>query len=448
MKKKLLSFLMLFVLLPLSSCGDEGPIFTKGDGSESNPYIIETSDQIRRLCDIFYTEPENYFKANYLLANDIDLSGFPISSIGSNFEYPFNGVFDGGGHKISGYSIGKYVKNAGLFAILGDEAVVKNLNVYVDFSRGGVGYNAGAIAGTTSSGSLIENCEVVGRMEYDVNTFSSKSVETSMNVYSDYPCYTSAVGGIVGVNAGTIKNCKSSIQLSGDIVGGICGTSCGKVISCETSNSSFKGRDIVGGIVGYSFNSNVTYSSALNVEGKTSQIFGGIIGVANYSTEVNCCQFVGKANLVKSQYQYSVGSVIGKTVTRILNAGLIKEITKAFTTIKNTISSFICNISNENKCVIAVPETTSAFTASSNCIAFISLSNKERQSNVEIKSTIKTNEIYVPSYYQHKTDSEYLFGQENISAIATKLGQQESDFIKIENSEIYGYYLKNITKES
>lgn len=441
---------MLLVLLPLSSCGDEGPIFTKGDGSETNPYIVETSDQVRRLCDIFYTEPENFYKAHYLLANDIDLSGFPITSIGSNSTYPFNGVFDGAGHKISGYSIGKYVKNAGLFAILGEEAVVKNLSVSVDFSRSGKGYNAGAIAGTTSKGSLIENCEVTGTMKYTVTTSDSLQLVNSINVYGNYPVYANVVGGVVGVNNGTIRNCKTSISLSGDIIGGICGSSSGEIDSCETNNTSLKGRDIVGGLIGYGFNTSISYSSALNIEAQSSQAFGGIIGVANFRCKVKSCQFAGKINFEKSQYEYKVGSIIGQSIT---NTNVydgwhtILDLSRVCS-VATSISSLVCNVPNGNKCYIGVPESTLTLVSSTKTIGFISLANQDKQANIDIAKGSANSMVYVPDYYQNKKDGHNLLGQESVSVMASYLGQQESDFVKIENSEIYGYYLKNITKES
>jgi len=66
-----------------------------GDGTEENPYLIYTKDDLNQIR----FNPEAY----YLLKNDITLTENwnPIGTIGN----PFRGGFDGGNHKINGLTI-------------------------------------------------------------------------------------------------------------------------------------------------------------------------------------------------------------------------------------------------------------------------------------------------------------------------------------------------------
>ena len=91
----------------------------------------------------------------YILTGDIALTDewTPIGSA----EEPFTGVFDGGGHKISGLRIESTEDGVGFFGFLGDGAEIRNLSLEAVLVMGGDG--VGALAGI-SGAAKFENCFV------------------------------------------------------------------------------------------------------------------------------------------------------------------------------------------------------------------------------------------------------------------------------------------------
>ncbi|MGI6425198.1 MAG: fibronectin type III domain-containing protein [Tepidanaerobacteraceae bacterium] len=83
--------------------------FAGGDGSEEEPYLIETVDQLNNVRNYLGKEnSDKHFKLNANLNLDVapynsDTGWQPIGTSAS----PFTGTFDGGGHTISGLTIDK-----------------------------------------------------------------------------------------------------------------------------------------------------------------------------------------------------------------------------------------------------------------------------------------------------------------------------------------------------
>lgn len=129
-----------------------------------------------------------------ILDNDIDLLGVEFYPIPT-----FSGVFDGGGHTIKNLKTATNGSHQGLFRYIQAEGTVKNLNV------------EGIVC-----------------------------PEGSQN----------QVGGIVGVNYGTIQSCSFSGTVKGlNHVGGICGENLGKVTLCK-ADGNIDGKRATGGIAG------------------------------------------------------------------------------------------------------------------------------------------------------------------------------------------------------
>ena len=182
--------------------------FVGGDGTEANPYLIETSEQLDAI--------RNNLSASYKLMNDIDLefatqdikgvfynSGNGWKSIGTSSK-PFTGTLDGnsysimnvygdcseddwdGDYKVDGFGI--FGTNAGTIKNLG----VYNCNLSTYDTIGGIaGVNNGSI----------EKSYVSGIIECSIH-----------------------VGGIVGSNNGIIQNCYNTASVLGQTkVGGIVG---------------------------------------------------------------------------------------------------------------------------------------------------------------------------------------------------------------------------------
>lgn len=126
--------------------------FGGGDGSQGNPYIISSIEQLNELSTNV-NNGNSYSSKYFRLDVDIDNSGKTFMTIGNtaNGNANFAGIFDGNGKKISNISGSK-----GLFRNL--KGTVKNLTVENFVSNGtSSDFNVGAIAGTTLSGAKIQN---------------------------------------------------------------------------------------------------------------------------------------------------------------------------------------------------------------------------------------------------------------------------------------------------
>ncbi|SCY37565.1 stalk domain-containing protein [Alkaliphilus peptidifermentans] len=141
----------------------------EGKGSEANPYIIATAEELAGLAALVNSETS--FANKYIrLANDINLAGKNWVMIGTN-ERRFVGHFDGNGHVIS--NLTSYSNNyewAGLFGWVGTgnaNVSIKNLGV-VDINMEGKVRGAGGLVAyltiTNFRSTVIENCFTSGRI--------------------------------------------------------------------------------------------------------------------------------------------------------------------------------------------------------------------------------------------------------------------------------------------
>ena len=219
-------------------------IFAGGSGTEGDPYLIATEEQLRDFAASL-TSKIDYTGKYVALANDISVSSAAWTPIGGS-QYLFNGTFDGRGYTINGLTLGAEDKPfaldnenlyIGLFGILGAKAVVKNVNLtnvafYTTYAAtaylGGI---AGITQGSTTSGdytgAIIDACSVSGIL-YLNNTKDNHFV-----------------GGLVGMQyKGATINSRVSIRAtgivdSGDLaeVGGLAGlNNRGLIANCWTDN--------------------------------------------------------------------------------------------------------------------------------------------------------------------------------------------------------------------
>ena len=192
MKKKLLSWALAAAMLlsfaaalPMTASADvtsgvDVAALTQGDAlSAQTSYVIRDWDGLVRLSELVRAGTD-FSGCRVYLTTDLNAAGKSFSTIGLySYPYetavPFNGLFDGQGHTISGLS-----GVQGLFGCIGKQGVVRNLTVASDLQAesyvGGVAvYNYG----------LVERC---------VNTGDISNTDK-----------TSAAGGLVGANYGTVR---------------------------------------------------------------------------------------------------------------------------------------------------------------------------------------------------------------------------------------------------
>jgi hypothetical protein len=286
--------------------------FAGGDGSAENPYKIATGAQ---LC-----LARKYLDSYFIQTADINISVFcendgwvPVGKyLGDGYEdYMFQGQYDGNGYTISGLKS----TGSGLFGAITKDAVLKNITLKsLDIKNERC---TGAIVNQNNG--LIKNCS------------SSGSITNSNS-----PC-EAHIGGLIGINYGTVIDCDSSMFISnnglGWDVGGIIGENissendkgnCGIIKDC-TFTGIIYGYNTTGGIVGsssYGTISNCTFSGSItNGYGGTKT--GGIVGEST-SDEISSCFSSG---IVKTTDPFTgglIGFSDGSTISNCYVTGKVK----------------------------------------------------------------------------------------------------------------------------
>lgn len=271
---KKLSYIVLFLILGMNITAQsvwdgKREAIRNGSGTENDPYLIENAQQ---LAWFVYTVNWDYAPwtndQHFLLTTDINLNGSPDnqwipigagpSASGSKY---FNGVIDGGFHKISGF----YIDNdnaigdknsmwessfAAFFVQLGNNATVKNL-----YLEGSV-TNDMKSAGFSGKNGIFEYCVADVDVESDKSTVAgfvamgNPTIEFSANL-GDIKGYQ-GVGGFIGMN-GIVRNCYNTGKIEGDdAVGGIAGRST-EIVNCYNVGEIVcgNGTNKKGGIVGF-----------------------------------------------------------------------------------------------------------------------------------------------------------------------------------------------------
>ena len=201
-------------------------------GSETTIYIT-TAQQLKQLADEVNAGDSKSDKT-YLLANDIDLSGYPNWTPIGRFDppddmLPFSGVFDGQGYSITGLKISGNEEARGLFGYTYCSAI-RNVVIRNPEIQGGD--KVGALVGHQAySSEGIENCAVIGGKIQGSNR--AGGLVGNMEESPIKNCYTTCeviatdyyAGGIVGAHkvGSGLENCYATGNVSGPNSGGIAG---------------------------------------------------------------------------------------------------------------------------------------------------------------------------------------------------------------------------------
>ena len=215
----------------------------EGEGTEASPWLIKDLNDLRTLS-ANVADGMTYSGKYLKLAADIDCGSDNWEAIGGANAKMFRGTFDGDSHTITyRVSITGDESNKGLFYGVGADGTVKNLNV------------AGSI--------------------------------NSTNMYADY------FGGVAVINAGTITNCHSAMDITGK------GMSFGGITADNRENAT------------------ISYCAASGTITWTggSDFYAYVAGItaSNYYGFVNNCAMLGDvlAQNAKDQYNYA-GRLIGR----------------------------------------------------------------------------------------------------------------------------------------
>lgn len=331
-------------------------LFSGGDGSSANPYIISSKADLQYLRDNPSYWDSSY---NYVLVNDIDYGSNetelvkPIGTIDS----PFKATFDGNYHTISNCGAShSVISTIGLFGKVGSNGVIKNLTIENATITIGGETQQSAVNNYTFTGALvginqgtIENCIV-------------KNNTIKLNKTGNW-AYAFA-GGLVGENSGTIQNCTAinptvTMDINatncggGDIfayVGGLAGQSAGTITNCyvKHNETSVLHLDVIGAQQGWS-----------NVTGGAMGL-GGIVGHAG-----------GQSQLIESGMNASGANIISNCVVSV-----------PYTNNMNLKASPI-NTGATYACTLVGVHNTSNVPTISNCLSEMPPDSKEGYWTVE-----------------------------------------------------------------
>ena len=241
------------------------------DGSAEHPYLITTTTGLE-LLGTLVNAGNNFSGTFFKLDADITYDGTENNHIAiGNSSCSFQGHFDGGGHTISGINININLESGnyqGLFGYIHTSGIVENVilaNTTITANE-----NVGGIVGINMG--TVRNC----RVESNV---SIKSVaDNGNNNVNNQGHYK---GGIAGCNeGGTIVGCVSSASVSqndnkyceqfGGIVGRQTDYENGRTVrDCLYTGSTVTSHQYTGAIIGYKVSGTLTnnYYTAINLGG-------------------------------------------------------------------------------------------------------------------------------------------------------------------------------------
>ena len=235
------------------------------------------------------------------LTDDIDLSGIcseesdtSWTPIGNSIDNLYEGTFNGDGHTISGLYINSSSANdQGLFGYVSGSGKIEKLSVSGDINGnnyvgGVVGLNLGSVENCHNTGTVTGTGDYVGGVVGD----NRGSV---INCYNTGTVSGNRVGGVVGYNISSVTNCYNTGTVTGtdDYVGGVVGDNSGSVENCYNTGAVNSSGNYVGGVVGYNSSSVENCYNTGKVTGSSDYSYiGGVVGYNSSFGNVTGCYFL------------------------------------------------------------------------------------------------------------------------------------------------------------
>ena len=258
-------------------------------GGADTPFQIAGAAQLAELAQYVNAGDATFVSAHYVLTDDVNLSAYGNWTPIGTEDHPFEGVFDGQNHVVTGLKIDRAGEGCqGLFGYVSGtddahKAQIKNVAVRDAQIRARA--EVGAVVGrygqfTQGFVEPLENCAMIG------GTIQGTSGSMGQS---------SSVGGIVGRACGEIQRCYAT----------------GNIIGADNARE-------YGGIVGESYKTvNACYwTGRLSALGSYANDFGGIVGNA-YDAVTNCYttgDITGSLNNAGM-----LGSIVGCAMDRVTN---------------------------------------------------------------------------------------------------------------------------------
>ena len=354
--KKLFSALLALLLLVSLAPG----AFAAGRGGDKEPEPTPEPEkpQVRIFSERQFAgfirdcSRESYSSGvRFLLMRDLDLGGAEFESTAY-----FAGEFDGRGHTIRGLAVTGAGSRLGLFREIGPEASVEGLTVECSILPAGTREYLGGLAGVNAG--TVKNCHVIGEL-----------------------AGTSNVGGLVGLNRGTLSGCSFEGAVSGEHqIGGVAGRNEGVLFNCENrgavntvavvpeggshfdlaalSQDDFVDIANIGGVAGE--NAGVMRFCRNSGEigfSYTGYNVGGVAGKNNGL--VDSCKNTGSV-----EGRRDVGGVVGQSIPYAaweLSEGKLQDLSKAITALNAMLLSTSAKLNDGTGQVRAMLEAMSGY---------------------------------------------------------------------------------------
>jgi hypothetical protein len=291
--------LLLAIILFLSTSAGTAVAqrYSGGNGSPEKPFKISSTKDMDLLAEAV-NSGRTYVDTCFLLTKDVE----GVTAIVGGLDRPFEGIFDGNGHKITAnisvvHTASFDSTDVGLFGHV-NNGVIRNLGVagQITISRSSEEIASfwilGGICGRVSGNSLIDNCYNEAEIHNYAGYISSRSAPAD-----NYP-NSGSTGGICGIarNGATISNCYNAGKITRSYyAGGICGLAYNATITgCRNISAGFDLCVHIGGICGdvyagslISDCSNAADISYVDAQDHIASISGICIGLFA-STVINC----------------------------------------------------------------------------------------------------------------------------------------------------------------
>ena len=181
--------------------------------------------------------------------------------------------------------------------------IINNSNLgIVDGQR-----NTGGITGSIENNTFVRNCSNIAKVTGDNtvggivgNTDNNALVERNFNngnveAYGGNEANSSNVGGIIGLNTGTISNCYNTgtIKSAFNNVGGLVGLNRGKLKNSYNIGSVDSSSNVIGAIVGnnnefFETSTNILYKGEISNCYSLDNIANNLVGVNNSIIGTEC----------------------------------------------------------------------------------------------------------------------------------------------------------------
>ena len=322
-----------------------------GAGTEEDPFLIESVDDFKKFVQM---HPAGSYKQTC----DLNLSGFKAQTGGAIVNVagePFKGVYDGGGHKITGLQLNdtNTGSNAALFHTV--SGTVKNLTIDSSCSFTARQW-VGSFALYLKDGGTLENCvneasvtckpsdKMQGGSDYTLNCFAGGIVartDSSWRNVAQNQITSCRNDGSVTVDPADVAN--GSFASAGGLVGGAANVKISRsantgAVSNAKSRPSYYGTDgnYTGGLVGQidpidAFGVKTELIGCLNT-GKVSGgcNVGGIAGKVNNkggSVLIESCRSLGNVHATNETDVQNAGGILGCGYAEIYNCDSAAAIT-------------------------------------------------------------------------------------------------------------------------